>query len=663
MSVFYECDIHDPPSGGESSRKEPRTSTMTSKKRMRAPSACNKNAAGLFRSEESCEASCSPEQLAAADSVIASVKEWLNNIQPENFEDGMWTFKLADDLVQKTWNITEDEDEIGIRFVLPYIEDLEEGVEEKIIFHLHLTDGYPHVLLDNFFPPKITRPGEWTADDYMNFIKLIASGAALHNEKPSYVIVGIPSDASNFPKTGISYYPWLMLARGFTWYEGRGFHNHGIPDHPIRADLVDRLRSLTVKEVDPSPPAGRRPPQVGPDTTLSTFAKLYLFGTLDQQDYYVIHLANRIIEEVNDTMNKCGETNLCEGAHLRFQRKMSVDVRLSVVGIFEYFEASKVVKLKRDGDDATVIYSIVFSPDGKHIASSHGDGTLRLWNIEGGNPDDYVEFAFRVETNSFGRIDTGSANSVSFDSTGTKLVSAHDDHTIRVWDVGSVKEEQKITGHSEDVSSASFSPDNLSIVSSSYDTTVRVWKKSNSSNMFVEERKMNANYNVDYASFHPDGSKVVSATWGGVLHIWDVATGAMLNRFYGYEPITDGRFYKRIHTVFFSPDGTSVLSCAMRTVRSYNAITGDLQNNVMVGHSKDVRSALYSHDGSRVVSASLDETARIWDAKTGMSLTTLPLGGECVFASFSPDGKQIACVVDSDGDHSDHTILLCGYYD
>ena len=44
---------------------------------------------------------------------------------------------------------------------------------------------------------------------------------------------------------------------------------------------------------------------------------------------------------------------------------------------------------------------------------------------------------------------------------------------------------------------------------------------------------------------------------------------------------------------------------------------------ILSGHESDVTSAAFSPDGSRIVTASADETARIWDAATGKEITVL----------------------------------------
>jgi len=63
---------------------------------------------------------------------------------------------------------------------------------------------------------------------------------------------------------------------------------------------------------------------------------------------------------------------------------------------------------------------------------------------------------------------------------------------------------------------------------------------------------------------------------------------------------------------------------------------------VLKGHSSVVRSAAYSPDGKRIVTASYDSTARVWDAKGGGELLVLKgRSGPLISAAFSPDGKRI----------------------
>ena len=67
----------------------------------------------------------------------------------------------------------------------------------------------------------------------------------------------------------------------------------------------------------------------------------------------------------------------------------------------------------------------------------------------------------------------------------------------------------------------------------------------------------------------------------------------------------------------FSPDGTRVVTASDdKTARLWDAATG-APIAVLSGHEDAVWSAAFSPDGTRVVTASKDKTARLWDAATG----------------------------------------------
>jgi WD40 repeat protein len=59
------------------------------------------------------------------------------------------------------------------------------------------------------------------------------------------------------------------------------------------------------------------------------------------------------------------------------------------------------------------------------------------------------------------------------------------------------------------------------------------------------------------------------------------------------------------------------------------------------GHEDAVRSAAFSPDGARIVTASEDRTVRLWDATTGQEIIALRGHQEWVpSAAFSPDGAH-----------------------
>ncbi len=74
-------------------------------------------------------------------------------------------------------------------------------------------------------------------------------------------------------------------------------------------------------------------------------------------------------------------------------------------------------------------------------------------------------------------------------------------------------------------------------------------------------------------------------------------------------------------SVAFSPDGhASPPAATTRTVRLWDADTGQPIGQPLTGHTAVVYSVAFSPDGKRIVSGSGDKTVRLWDADTGQPI-------------------------------------------
>ena len=97
-----------------------------------------------------------------------------------------------------------------------------------------------------------------------------------------------------------------------------------------------------------------------------------------------------------------------------------------------------------------------------------------------------------------------------------------------------------------------------------------------------------------------------------------------------------------VSAAVFSPDGKRLLTASLdNTARIWDAHTG-APILVLAGHAGPLQSAGYSPDGRRIVTASSDKTARIWDAYSGLQLAVLRGHQDSVqSAVYSPDGLRI----------------------
>jgi len=97
-----------------------------------------------------------------------------------------------------------------------------------------------------------------------------------------------------------------------------------------------------------------------------------------------------------------------------------------------------------------------------------------------------------------------------------------------------------------------------------------------------------------------------------------------------------------VEWVEFSPDSQRLVSASSdNTARVWDVATGKPMSPPLQ-HARTVQKAVFSPDGRRVATASLDRTARIWDASTGAELTNPMMHEKAVTQiAFSADGRRV----------------------
>jgi WD40 repeat protein/serine/threonine protein kinase len=290
---------------------------------------------------------------------------------------------------------------------------------------------------------------------------------------------------------------------------------------------------------------------------------------------------------------------------------------------------------------------VAVSRDGNRLATGAWDRMLRLWDVpaEGENPAPdallklprrFTKFFAPVKMVLQGHADR--INSVVFSRDGRQLASGSADKTVKLWNPARSEPTRSFKGHTDQVLQVAFSPDGTQIASASADETIKLWHTS-----FRRDTRTLASHTtgVTCAAISPDGKRIVSGSSTPAPKLWDAVAGKeQVDNLLGWLVLR--QHSQRIAGVAFSPDGKRFATASWdKTLKVWDAVTLGVVH-VLEGHDDQVLAVAFSPDGKQIASGSRDATVKLWDAETGMELSTLRGHAAAVSSvAFRPDSALL----------------------
>ena len=234
--------------------------------------------------------------------------------------------------------------------------------------------------------------------------------------------------------------------------------------------------------------------------------------------------------------------------------------------------------------------AVKFSQDGQKALAGSEDGSIRLWNLPGGNlAGEYT-------------LHQAAISALASNRDGRYVVSAADDSSLLIWDTTTGEVLENLNGQGGKVTALAFSPNSRYVLAGGQDGNLRYWDSFSGKCLASLEGHKEK---INQAAITPDGLYALTAGDDKTIRFWSLEVSKCLRVFKGHS--------LKITSLAVSPDARHFLSGSDdRTLRFWNTRTMRLER--IFRFNDRIEALAISPDGSLVLLAQAN--AQSPDSKT-----------------------------------------------
>jgi WD40 repeat protein len=264
--------------------------------------------------------------------------------------------------------------------------------------------------------------------------------------------------------------------------------------------------------------------------------------------------------------------------------------------------------------------SLIFSSDGKFLASLRIRGRIGLWDVLNGK-----EIA---------QLECSEAEAMALHPDGKTLVSTGSKGMIEFWDMRTGKKVKSFQCAGKDFSSLAIAPDGKTFATGSNSGMVVFWQTESGRELhrFTEPGSW-----VESLAFSPDGRVLAFGGGGQKITLLDPTTGKEIPGCIGHRAT--------VNSLSYSADGKKLASASDdRTVRVWD-ITAGKEIHQLASHDEPVRRVMFSPDAKKLASQGEYKSTILWNDRGGI-LARFQTSGRRLSLAFSLNSKLLVSEYD-----------------